>query len=386
MKRIFLIAILALLTARAPAAVKVFVKEETKLYDKQGKVVRKVTAGHAFEAHKADGKWAYGFLRLKGGGARGWIPLDALDLDDDARRRLNIPITTGKSAEPVLLRYRLEPGELQLYDADIAMNKELVEKRGRSTTLREAQTFKTEIGLRILCKGRTEDGLHTAEITFNKLRLAGEVTQNHVTVTVKANEKHVALHRDGVLVFSGTWGAPELAAMPDLSKLLDAPVRVQIDERNRTGGGSGFEAPLMEAGTEPGGSLRDDLIFPKDPVRPGDSWEQPLQGTVSDPTGEDRSVSLAGKAKYTVLERTTYLKQPCVKIRVEGTSAQDESPTDTRAGWTMEGVYLVHEARGITLYASTTTSLTVTRSAGGAVLTGKETTTMAMRYAGNKPE
>jgi len=207
-----------------------------------------------------------------------------------------------------------------------------------------------------------------------------------VEVTVKANEKHVALHRDGVLVFSGTWGAPELAAMPDLSKLLDAPVRVQIDERNRSGGGSGFEATLVEAGIEPGGSLSDDLIFPEDPVRPGDSWEQQLQGTVSDPTGEDRSVSLAGKAKYTVLERTTYLKQPCTKIRVEGASAQDESLTDTRAVWTMEGVYLVHEARGITLYASTTTSLTVTRPAGGAVLTGKEATTIAMRYAGNKSE
>jgi hypothetical protein len=84
---VVLVAALALLASTA-AAIEVTAKSDTKLYDNTGKVLAEAKAGQTFKAEKLNGKWVYGFLPTKTGGASGWIPAAALGLDDEAMRAL----------------------------------------------------------------------------------------------------------------------------------------------------------------------------------------------------------------------------------------------------------------------------------------------------------
>jgi hypothetical protein len=390
MKRVCLIALLLALASNA-SAVEVFVKSNTKLYDGSGKVIREVTAGFPFRADKANGDWVYGFLRTRSGGIRGWIPIAALDLDDEARRKLGAVIATrpdGTKVEPVLLRYKLAPGELHVYEINMTLSVKLTSTElGKITDTTTA--VKLRLGYDTTGKSRATDGTILADVHFHAFDMQVDVTRNGIRTQMTADEKRAALYLNGSLVASGEWGAPGLSALPNLGELLTTTVEARITERGEV---LEMQNPAVLTDEVSAFDMREivgsSLVFPEKPVGPGDSWEEEVNETVQigHPGDPATSVVLSGKAKYTVLERTTYANRPCTKIAITASTKSGPASGQLHVSRTVEGVSYIEEATGIELRSELTLGQTVGGSLQGASVTGTMSASGTLIYKGNKLE
>ncbi|MBN1917185.1 MAG: hypothetical protein JW889_04685 [Verrucomicrobia bacterium] len=363
-------------------AVEVFLKTSTKLYDSEGKVIQEVSAGYPFEADRAQGKWVYGFLKAKGGGRRGFIAIEALDMADDDRRALNIPITTGKSAEPVLLRYTLKAGERQVYEMDVVSNGSHGEGKGRLTQHLSTKT-RAQLGFSFLGTGKTK-GIFTADARYHKLRVAIEVTRGTGRkVRIEGTERGVTLLVDGERVSSGKW--EDLKSDEDLNfgTLLTTTARVKISDRLEYLDMGGFEGTWNQAGMMGGIAGMANVVYPDRAVRGGDSWQAPFADVLKDKeTHTDTEIS--GTVRYTVLERTEFMKRPCVKLLMEMDCGDADASPGVTVRLTARGTQYVDEERGIPMQADITASFDLARTQGEKVSRVTSHLTVTTRYAGTE--
>jgi len=367
----------------AEGAVEVFVKTPTKLYDAQGQVIQEVTAGYPFEADKAQGKWVYGFIKRKGGGRRGFIALDDLYMTDDNRRALNIPITTGKSAEPVLLRYTLKPGERQVYHTEVAMNGLIGVGEGRITQHLVTKSS-TQVGFSLLGAGEA-NGVYDADVSYHKLRLAMEFTRGTGRkVRIEADERKVTALLDGQPIFSGKWEDYKDTEGPDFATLLRTTARIKISSRHEVLDMGELGGMLAKAGMAGGVAGTVDLVYPAQAVRGGDTWEGSFEESVKDPSGSGGRIPIPGKITYTVLERAEYMKRPCVKLLVEMSGGAVDQASGLAVRFTATGTEYIDEERGIPFGADITGTTDMVTQKGSRIVQGKINLTISARYAGTE--
>ena len=391
MKRLWLIAILLGLASNV-SAVEVTVKTDTKLYDNKGKVIREVTAGFPFKADKANGEWVYGFLRTRGGGVRGWIPIAALDLDDEARSKLGVPITTrpdGTKVEPVLLRCRLAPGDLQVYETALRLNLKMSGRDEVGKTSEMAMGIALRLDSSVTGKGSEPDGTILAEFRFYDFDMEIDGVRDGARVQIKANPEGAAAYLNGSLIASGPWDSPKLKDMPNFAQLLTTTAKARLDERGRILDMGHLGALDDEMGAFDAKRLfGSDMVFPDEPIGPGDCWEhdvsQPID--IHDPAHPGTSVTLSGKVKYTVLERTTYAKRPCLKISILAAMKSGRAAGQLNVSQTIEGVSYIEEATGIQLHTKVTLGQAIGGSIQGTSLTGSTAATVTLNYKGSKLE
>jgi hypothetical protein len=389
MKRIFLIAIFLLFTASA-FAVEVTVKADTKLYNAKGEVLKDVEAGHKFRAEKRREKWVYGFLPLKGGGARGWIPLAALDLDDAARRKL-APATSIEPSKPtptekgdaVLLRYRFKPGQVQLYDSVFKFGMTVSAGQGASP-VNTSVTMVLRMSHSFHIKRVASNGTIHADMRFRGFRVQMETVQGGNTVRLTGNERGAELYLNGALQTSGKWGSAALSDFADFSKLLRTTLGMRVNDRGEILDTTGLDALGEDLQIDLKQILGSTLVYPAKRVRPGDSWEAEMTQKIDDPGRPGRKITLAGKAKYTVLERVTHRNRRCLKLRIAAMMTPRKAGGSLRIDQTLSGITYVDEVTGIQLDTNGTISQTMSGKIMGVRITGKASGSISMTYKGDK--
>ena len=385
--------VLVLAAALAPrlarAAVEVFVKTPTKLHDSNGKPIKDVSAGYPFQAERGQGDWVYGFLPSKGGGLKGFIRQDALALSDDHRRALNIPITTGKSAEPVLLRYRLKPNERQVYELSTAVAGPLESKAGGKTE-RASLDLRTRLRFSLLGKSESKDTA-AADVSLHGLLFNLVLAEGGSGVAFQGNETGISIYDDeGDLETSARWGDEKYrelrdeSEVPDLAPHVRLAKQVAISSRHEIRSSSGGLSLSNPAWLGTAFSGVTDLVYPKERVKGGDSWKGTFAKHVAIPTPRLDIVLPGGEVTYTVLERTDAGGRPCVKLLIQISARQDDATADMRAAFSATGIAYIDEATGILLSANLAGVEKIAFASGGADVTGTLNVAVSFRYAGDK--
>ncbi|MBN1917184.1 MAG: hypothetical protein JW889_04680 [Verrucomicrobia bacterium] len=392
------------LGAVSAAAVEVFVKAPTKLYDSEGKVIQEVSAGYPFQADKAHGKWVYGFLPARSGGVRGWIPADALDLNDETKRLLGVDATpkTGEqttqpdrsalpASAPVLLRYRLGTNQTQAYDqvnnVTISLTKT---EEGLSDSI-DMMRMGARLGWTHQGRGRDEEGLILATVQIHRIGLS--ISQRNLgaggwTEQRFDHEGMKVYDGDGNLLRSVRYGEGELADAPGVDRLLDTPHEVRFTDRFELRDGTfsiDDEEYVVESmgGLDLKNVLSGGFVYPEDPIKPGDSWEAQATHELRQPLDASMPAKVSGRARYTFEGRTTCHNRPAVKIRITGRFDPAQSKDGLRIGGAMEGSALIDEATGIRVHTTVKTVITMSGFPHEDNVTATVTTTTTNTYKGS---
>jgi hypothetical protein len=413
------VAAIIMVLAAAASAVEVKVKTDTTLYGKDGKAVRQVAAGQSFKAERRHETWVWGFLQTPGGGARGWIKLADLEVDDDAMRKLDAaaagtstttrptrpigpttttpttpttPTTTTTPTTPtvthdetptgdaVVLRYRLKQRELQVYEASQEMNMEFgagAETMGMKGTVTQSLHLKYSVqGTRLAADGTT-----VADIRFHALKYEQESVVGNGSTRVEGDENGATLYRNGKRVYSGKWGSSKLVGVPDFSRCLNTTYTVHFTDRGEVR----LDATAKSIGAiDLKDMLGGDCVFPEEPVRPGMSWTADVGSEFGNPAEPGAEIPMVGQAKYTVLGRTVHRNRRCIKIGTEIEMKEGEAPAGVQMSATGKGVSYVDEATGIRLDSQLDVSLNMTGSVMGSQMRATGSGKLVVSYKGNR--
>ena len=249
----------------------------------------------------------------------------------------------------VLLRYRLEPGDVQVYQADIKLAMEINAKQP-DTPQDLAVGMTMRLPFSISGTERRDDGTMLADLRFHGFRITVETTQGDDTITFRADEQGLETRRNGQTLLSGQWGSTELGDMPDLRTLLDVTLRARFNDRAELlemtgleGLASGFQGMDLSQG------LNNQVVYPENPVAPGDTWEHDLTQQVNNPAVPGASMTVAGKATYTVLGQVTHRNRSCLKLGVEALFENPEPSSGINFEQTVTGTVFVDIATGVPL-------------------------------------
>jgi len=170
--------------------------------------------------------------------------------------------------DAVLLRYRLEPGDVQVYQADIKLNMKInTDQPDAPQNLAVGMTIRLPFS--ISGTERCEDGTMLADLRFHGFGLGMETKQGADTITFRADEQGIETRRNGQTLLSGQWGSTELGNMPDLRELLDVALRARFNDRAELlemtgleGLAGGFQGMDLSQG------LNNQVVYPEHPVAP----------------------------------------------------------------------------------------------------------------------
>jgi hypothetical protein len=414
--RSFLIAVL-LLTATCARAVEVIVETPTKLYDTKGKVLAEVEAGQTFKAEALRGKWVYGYLPTKTGGARGWMAVDALELSEQAKRKLTdseatqrveaaqsaLPSTKKSESDAGLLRFRLSPGDVQVYEATVTIVEDYPLERlpGQENPPSRAngrQIRKTMIQVAFSITGEKRDdekGTITATLRYHSFRWErwyGFTHRGGPTPRLIVDEK-------GPRMWStGKWIAPHdflAESMPDVRNFLGRVITVVfstrgglIDPEKYWIGQRFWLEQLPWCGIT--GILGALPLYPKQSAKPGHAWPQDAVYAIPDLARDGRMEYLATKATYRIESLVRHRDHLCFKLvhHAKADLPKEEAEHMRDDGWKgryeASGLAYVAEASGIPVDLSVKLSLTLTNPQAGGEQDQFYTTVLRLRYIGDK--
>lgn len=406
MKRIFLIAIALLALASSALAVEVTVKTPTKLYDSKGKVLAEVEAGQVFKAEQVANNYVYGFLRTEGGGARGWIALAALDLDEEAKRKLETANTANPSNrssktvqpvsdKPVLLRYRLAKDDVQVYEtvagADVTL---IASHEGRSVNL-PMMRIRGRFVVTRRGTGRADDGsiLAAAQIRHMELTI-GQMNADTTTWIEKRFD------REGMKIYDGRgrllstvrYGEGELADAPGVDWLLNNPFEARLTDRNELREmrftAEGEERSLQFTGMGGQADLKSAIAgaftYPEKPIKPGDSWEEEVSHELRGKPGVTFPAEVTGRIRYTFERRAMRGDRPTAVITIRGKLYPVQSKEGARFDGVIQGQALIDEATGINISSTVKFIFTVVDPSSKEDAKATVTSTTTQTYKGNK--
>jgi hypothetical protein len=394
-----------MLLAASAAAVEALVKTPAKLYDNRGRAIGEVPAGSQFKAERLHKQWVYGYVRTRSGGRRGWIALGALDLDEAARRSLGATGTTESaretsrqeqpaSDEPVLLRYRLRQGELQVYE--VVTTTDVTRVFGPRFRVSKAPIMgvSARLVLTFLGKGRADDGSILAALQMRELdfTIAQRDAKTKSWAEKRFDREGMEVYdKGGTLLRSVRYGEGELADAPGMDWILDKPFEARLTDRlelrEMTFAAGNEEYMLQFMG---GVSLKDTLCgtftYPEEPIKPGDSWEEEASQELGGQSGAGASLpaKLVGRILYTFTERRIYRDRPAVLIEIDGRLDPVETEEGVRISGRILGHALVDEATGIRIYSFVSTSMTCSSPPDERDTKTRITSMTTQRYKGNR--
>ncbi len=264
------------------------------------------------------------------------IGLTSLALGDDA-------------TEPVLLRYRFQPGDVQCYEVEATFNMNVSGAQGA-----QQESVSTVISMRLpfsmRCTELADDGTMVAEIRFHGLHMHIKMQQAGQNMTVTADEVGVRVVQNGTVVMDGAWGSPELSQFPDMRTLFEIALGARFTDRGEMVEITNLdELPQEFQGFDLSQALDNQVVYPEHPVAPGDSWVHDLSQNLMNATLPTGPVSMVGQARYTVLEQTTYRNRGCLKLAIEADLDVPDADEGMRLDQTFQGTAYIDLATGVPL-------------------------------------
>jgi len=254
-----------------------------------------------------------------------------------------------EATEPILLRYRFQPGDVQCYEAEATFNMTVSGAQGG-----QQQSVSTVISMRLpfsmRCTELADDGTMMAEIRFHGLHMQMKMQQAGQNMTMTADEAGVRVVQNGTVVMDGAWGSPELSQIPDMRALFEIALGARFTDRGELVEITNLdELPQEFQGFDLTQALDNQVVYPEHPVAPGDSWVHDLSQNMMNATLPSGRVNMVGQARYTVLEQTTYRNRPCLKLAIEADLDVPDASEGMRLDQTFQGTAYIDLATGVPL-------------------------------------
>ena len=287
----------------------------------------------------------------------------------------------------VLLRYRLKPGDVQVYKADVMMNMDIT-----TVEFSKPEKISTVMTMRLpfSIQGTEccDDGTMLAEVRFHGLYISVDMTRDREKISVTADEKGIEVSRNGSKLISGAWGSPELKQFPDMRKLLHLSLGTRFNDRGEMLEMTNLDTLAKEfegfEGMDFSQTLDNQVVYPEHPVGPGDSWEHELVEEFKNSALPGGKLTMAGKARYTVLEQVTHRNRSCLKLALEAAFSNPDASSGMQFEQTVEGTVFVDIATGVPLDCRLTISQRLSGTVQGIELTLKGGATVTLSYIGGK--
>lgn len=251
--------------------------------------------------------------------------------------------------EGVLLRYRLEPGDVQVFEADVNLDVKVTAAKG-SRTQDAATTMAIRMPFSIRGTAINDDGTMQAEVAIHGFNMDVNATSAGQQMTIKADERALEVTQNGKTVMSGEWGSVQLNQFPDLSRLLDLTITARLNDRGEMvemGGLDRLDGQLE--GFDLSQALDNQVVYPDKAVKPGDSWTHTLTQDFANAALPGGKMTLTATVTYTVLERATYRNRDCLKLKLEADFTNPDASNKLRFEQGVAGIAYVDVATGVLL-------------------------------------
>jgi hypothetical protein len=286
--------------------------------------------------------------------------------------------------ERVLLRYKLDAGDAQVFDSDARLTMRIKASQN-GTTQNVSTVMAFTVPFSIQGTGVNDDGTMNAEVRFHGFDADMTMTTGGQTVHFTADMDGIEVTQNGTRVMAGSWGSSEMGQFPDMRRLLDTAMQVRFNDHgelvemsNSDALGAQFQGFDFEQ------AINNQVVYPEQAVGVGDTWQHELTQEFANAALPGGKMSIRGKATYTVLERATYRNRDCFKLGVNAAFDAPEAPRGLKFDQTVAGTAYVDLATGVPLDCR----LSITQRFSGTTqgvdfdLGGNGTITMS--YAGGK--
>jgi hypothetical protein len=282
--------------------------------------------------------------------------------------------------DAVLLRYRLEPGEAQVFEVAVTFNMQMT-AAGRGAPQNASMDMTVRLPFSVRGTERCDDGTMLGDVRFHGFQMTMDTRQGRERLSVKADEQRLEVSRNDSKLVEAEWGSASLGSMPDLRKLLGVTLNARFSDRGEIVEITNFDSVADQlAGIDINRTLSNQVVYPEQAIRTGDTWQHELSQVIQNPATPGGSVTVKGRATYTVLERLTWRNRPCLKLGLE---ARFDGPQgDLRFEQTLTGAVYVDIATGVPLDSQLDMKQDVEGTVEGVTLTLKGAGTISASYLG----
>jgi hypothetical protein len=251
--------------------------------------------------------------------------------------------------EGVLLRYRLDPGDVQVFEAEAKLDmKATATQGGQTQNATTAMAIHMPFSLRGTATG--DDGTMQAEVAIHGFDIDVDIAAAGQRMTMSGDERGLEVKQNGTTVISGDWGSANLGQFPDLRQLLDLKMNARFNDRGELVELGGLDtAPAQLQGFDLSQALDNQVVYPEQAVKPGDSWTHELTQKVVNPALPGGKITLKATMTYTVLERATYRNRDCLKLKFEADFTNPDTSSKVQLQQAVDGTAYIDIATGVPL-------------------------------------
>ncbi|MBN1916784.1 MAG: hypothetical protein JW889_02655 [Verrucomicrobia bacterium] len=290
----------------------------------------------------------------------------------------------SSAEEGVLLRYRLDPGDVQVFEADVKLDMVVNALQG-SRSEDAATKMAIHMPFSILGTATNDDGTMQAEVAIHGLSLDMTMSMAGERMEMKADECGIEIKRNGTPFISGEWGSAQLSQFPDLSRLLSQKIEARFNDRGEMIDMGGLDALANQIqGLDLSQAFDNQIVYPEQAVRQGDSWTHEVTEAIANPAQPGGKMTIEAIATYTVLDRLTYRNRDCLKLRIQADFTNPPATGAVRFEQKVNGTAYVDVASGVPLGCRLEITQQIQGTVGGVGVTLNGSGTVDLRYAGGR--
>ena len=285
--------------------------------------------------------------------------------------------------EPILLRYRLESGEILVYDVSMNMKMDL---DGQSGNEAGSGSIEMKIGMcyALECLSASE-GEFTCEAQFYAPSAEIQMDMMNSPMRIVMDSSGMNMYQKGKLIQSAKWSEFNDPSMPNIGDLLKTKIRCKFGDRGE----------LIEVLDEEGLSsnfpgldfnqiIGEQFVLPSHAVDIGDSWEATVATDFNGAMGGGfGTVKFENDFKYTLEKVGDYKGVRAAVIDVKGTTRTDEESLGIAFKQVLTGMTIVEVDTGKVLYTKVDIEQKADGQVSGADINMRSSGNITVRFNGN---
>ncbi len=288
------------------------------------------------------------------------------------------------AGEPILLKYKLEPGEVQSYQVSMDLRVDAAVKQGGKT---ESTKIDMHVGMGVALKCISSDeNEFICEACFYSPQAELNMEAMGTRVRAVMDYSGVKMYKGGKLVKSVQWSDFNDPSMPNIGDLSKVRIRCRIGRNGELLEiYDGEELAKKFPGFDFDQMMGQQIVFPTHPIDIGESWEATIDTDFDNGIGCGISVGkIENKFKYTLSKIGKYNGVRCAVIDVKGTTTTKEKDSDIKLNQTVNGTTIVELETGKVMFAKADVAQSIDGEISGADVNVSTTGSMTIRYNGNR--